>query len=364
MYARGATPEIDGPPIGGVRVPGGDPRHVGSWLDVRGVERSVARAGRSRRFGANERATITFAVVNRCLTLGEARRHRVAGRVEVRMSLVDARVDDPDLDSLPGVARPGPQIAGRADLLHGAGVRLRRIARRTRTTSRTPGSAFSLRRPRSGASTRVAVDDEAVPPTDVRAGKPRGQLSRGMHAAARRAGSAPARPACASGRRVERHDHLRVRRAFERRRSATGSTTQRDEHDCEAEHGEGVARLIDGLRRSGSRRRLTRGARLESDVRADVAELVDAHGSGPCARKGVEVQVLSSACRTIVPARRPSVSDHSFEGQPGARVRRVRVCAGARLSRRRARPRDLVHRMACVIRHDHRGACSLRPVAR
>ena len=30
-------------------------------------------------------------------------------------------------------------------------------------------------------------------------------------------------------------------------------------------------------------------------LRADVAELVDAHGSGPCARKGVEVQVLSSA---------------------------------------------------------------------
>ena len=30
-------------------------------------------------------------------------------------------------------------------------------------------------------------------------------------------------------------------------------------------------------------------------IPADVAELVDAHGSGPCARKGVEVQVLSSA---------------------------------------------------------------------
>ena len=28
---------------------------------------------------------------------------------------------------------------------------------------------------------------------------------------------------------------------------------------------------------------------------ADVAELVDAHGSGPCGRKLVEVQVLSSA---------------------------------------------------------------------
>jgi hypothetical protein len=30
-------------------------------------------------------------------------------------------------------------------------------------------------------------------------------------------------------------------------------------------------------------------------IRADVAELVDAHGSGPCGRKLVEVQVLSSA---------------------------------------------------------------------
>ena len=37
------------------------------------------------------------------------------------------------------------------------------------------------------------------------------------------------------------------------------------------------------------------GPALQSSGRADVAELVDAHGSGPCARKGVEVQVLSSA---------------------------------------------------------------------
>src|SRR5262249_52012101 len=37
-----------------------------------------------------------------------------------------------------------------------------------------------------------------------------------------------------------------------------------------------------------------RGAATLS-VRADVAELVDAHGSGPCGRKPVEVQVLSSA---------------------------------------------------------------------
>jgi hypothetical protein len=31
------------------------------------------------------------------------------------------------------------------------------------------------------------------------------------------------------------------------------------------------------------------------NTRAEVAELADAHGSGPCTRKGVEVQVLSSA---------------------------------------------------------------------
>ena len=45
---------------------------------------------------------------------------------------------------------------------------------------------------------------------------------------------------------------------------------------------------------------LSRGSGLQRPSytgrrRADVAELVDAHGSGPCARKGVEVQVLSSA---------------------------------------------------------------------
>lgn len=33
---------------------------------------------------------------------------------------------------------------------------------------------------------------------------------------------------------------------------------------------------------------------LESHGRADVAELVDAHGSGPCGGNPVEVQVLSS----------------------------------------------------------------------
>src|SRR5213595_1243183 len=45
--------------------------------------------------------------------------------------------------------------------------------------------------------------------------------------------------------------------------------------------------------------------------RADVAELVDAHGSGPCGGNPVEVQVLSSAYtdpRVFVPTRGNSVS--------------------------------------------------------
>ena len=50
----------------------------------------------------------------------------------------------------------------------------------------------------------------------------------------------------------------------------------------------------------GDRPRLSRRvgrAALCSCGPADVAELVDAHGSGPCGRKVVEVQVLSSACK-------------------------------------------------------------------
>ena len=38
------------------------------------------------------------------------------------------------------------------------------------------------------------------------------------------------------------------------------------------------------------------GATLAAAL-ADVAELVDAHGSGPCGGNSVEVRVLSSACK-------------------------------------------------------------------
>src|SRR3954452_23125359 len=35
-------------------------------------------------------------------------------------------------------------------------------------------------------------------------------------------------------------------------------------------------------------------------ARADVAELADAHGSGPCGGNPVEVRVLSSACKLLL----------------------------------------------------------------
>ena len=41
--------------------------------------------------------------------------------------------------------------------------------------------------------------------------------------------------------------------------------------------------------------RLELQIRAKLALRADVAELVDAHGSGPCGLRLVEVQVLSSA---------------------------------------------------------------------
>ena len=57
-----------------------------------------------------------------------------------------------------------------------------------------------------------------------------------------------------------------------------------------------VERMLEALRAIARGEPTARSAALCSCGPADVAELVDAHGSGPCGRKVVEVQVLSSAC--------------------------------------------------------------------
>src|SRR5258708_7220968 len=52
----------------------------------------------------------------------------------------------------------------------------------------------------------------------------------------------------------------------------------------------------DGVFRPQSLTRKAARKKIECPpTHADVAELADAHGSGPCSRMGVEVQVLSSA---------------------------------------------------------------------
>jgi hypothetical protein len=43
-------------------------------------------------------------------------------------------------------------------------------------------------------------------------------------------------------------------------------------------------------------------------TRAEVAELADAHGSGPCTRKGVGVRVPSSAPATVLSIRKSNVA--------------------------------------------------------
>src|SRR5262245_15821067 len=57
---------------------------------------------------------------------------------------------------------------------------------------------------------------------------------------------------------------------------------------------------------------------------ADVAELVDAHGSGPCARKGVEVQVLSSALEFSLQMPPFALSRGHDWTTPGQRTMRLR----------------------------------------
>jgi phosphoribosylcarboxyaminoimidazole (NCAIR) mutase len=60
-------------------------------------------------------------------------------------------------------------------------------------------------------------------------------------------------------------------------------------------------------------------------VRADVAELVDAHGSGPCGGDPVEVQVLSSASsllsRAFLPDGLLATTDQRLNGSVSASVR-------------------------------------------
>ena len=140
------------------------------------------------------------------LTLGKARRHRVPRRIEVRMLGVDARVDDPDLDSLARrVERRSPERGG-ADLLRrGGGLR-----------GVTPGGQNVANAMQSteacdvviGQREREAVRDEPVAPPDSRRRDLRCELlaERALLGVDPLSGSRDAR----ERRRGEKHDDLRV----------------------------------------------------------------------------------------------------------------------------------------------------------
>jgi hypothetical protein len=80
-----------------------------------------------------------------------------------------------------------------------------------------------------------------------------------------------------------------------RRRGASRSTATGIRTPVSAVRGRRPSPLDDGG--SGRHEGSNPSAILGASLRADVAELVDAHGSGPCGSNPVEVRVLSSASR-------------------------------------------------------------------
>ena len=66
MYARGATPEMRPWPAAVSAFPAAMPATCVPWLESSGLNASRALGAVAPLLGANTRATITFAVVNRC----------------------------------------------------------------------------------------------------------------------------------------------------------------------------------------------------------------------------------------------------------------------------------------------------------
>ena len=143
------------------------------------------------------------------------------------------------------------------------------------------------------ARARAGEDDRRPPGVALaRGARPRrgarrpGALGAGRAGRARRPHRRDRRP---SHRRPAAHDrlaHADRRRAPARPPAAAASGRAHG-------GGAGRGRLLD--RRDRRTRDGSVRTRINSRSPADVAELVDAHGSGPCGRKVVEVQVLSSA---------------------------------------------------------------------
>ena len=120
------------------------------WNEACAVERELAAAARA---GAGKaRATITFGVVNCVSPLGKPGGYWKPARVEERVRLVDAVVDDADLDPFPARAGRGLRAASRRSRA-GCSLSDERVARGSGRRGRRSRAATSCGSSVAGALT-------------------------------------------------------------------------------------------------------------------------------------------------------------------------------------------------------------------
>ena len=201
---------------------------------------------------------------------------------------VDAVVDDPDLDSLARGRQGRPPDLRRADRLRAA-EELALVAH-ARVDVRDPGKRGDPGRGARGREHREPVEDDLVAPAHGRA-RNRSRETRLEPLLVARDRAQVRRP----GTRVHREAGLRQRGLLEQHDLLDEAPARR----CRAGRGGGGERQRETDRRKQEKTpvQAEKGTQHAAtlSVRADVAELVDAHGSGPCGGNPVEVQVLSSA---------------------------------------------------------------------
>ena len=191
------------------------------------------------------------------------------------MRLVDAVVDHADLDPVARGRERGPPDLRRAD--HLRALVERAVVADALLHLAHAGNRRDPRRCVCGRHDGEAVQHQLVAPADARArddGADAGcdarllalDLGAGMRTLGERFP-------------VEQRDELHQRAAGDRR------PRRRRAHERQRERGH----------REGQKTPVHAKTAATLSVRADVAELVDAHGSGPCGGNPVEVQVLSSA---------------------------------------------------------------------
>ena len=193
------------------------------------------------------------------------------------MRLVDAVVDHADLDPVARGRERGAPDLRRAD-------HLRALVERAVVADALLHLAHAGNRGDPGRGVSRARRRRA---RSARAGSASGSARPGTVALMRAATLACSRSICGAGVRplgerlaVEQRDELHRTAAGDRRPPAPRTP---DERQRERGHREGQKTPVHAK------------TAATLSVRADVAELVDAHGSGPCGGNPVEVQVLSSA---------------------------------------------------------------------